>query len=129
MNEKIRELRTLPLRLRLGDVIVIVLVILLATVFLVGLSRERGDVVTVTVDGEVYATYSLRVDGVHLIETEYGSNTLVIDEGVAYITHSDCTDGTCVAMGGINRGGERIICIPNRLVVSIPTKGEVDAVS
>jgi len=92
------------------------LLITLIVFFLSG----SGSLVQVSVDGEVKETFSLKEDLRY--ETEgYGGghNILVIKDGSAYIESADCPDGLCVKMGKINKKGQSVICLPNRVVVEI----------
>lgn len=83
------------------------------------LTRDSGKSVTVTVDGEVYATYALSVNTRVEIETAYGRNTLILSDGTAYIESADCKDRLCVRHAPISYGGESIVCLPHRLTVRI----------
>ena len=58
-----------------------------------------------------------------------GENLLVIQDGTAKIESASCPDGICVRHYAISRDGESIICLPNRVVVTIRggEKGDVDA--
>jgi hypothetical protein len=79
----------------------------------------KGSVV-VTVDGEHYGTYDLDTEQTVNIQ---GTNTLQIKNKSAIITDADCPDKICVYHKPITRNGESIICLPNKIVVSIE-KGE-----
>ncbi len=105
---------------RLFDLMLILaLVVLSLSVFLfTELTRGVGEYVAVTVDGERVAEYPLYTDGEYSLNG--GTNILVIEGGKAYIKSATCPDKTCVTVGGrICRGGERIICLPNSLIVEI----------
>ncbi len=80
-------------------------------------ARGEGSVVAVSVNGERTAEYSLSESGEYPIAE--GGNILVIENGEAYISFADCPDGLCVRMGKISRSGERIVCLPNRVIVEI----------
>ncbi len=77
-------------------------------------------IVVVTVDGELYGTYNLHTEQTVNIQ---GTNTLMIKNESAVITNADCPDKICVHHKAITRDGESIICLPNKIVVSIE-KGE-----
>ncbi len=106
------------------DIIVIASLLLLSIVALlvVTLTRKEGAAVEVTVDGEVVATYSLFVNGEYKLNG--GTNTLVIESGVAYMTYSNCPDHVCERKGKIRYSGQTIVCLPNKLTVTII--GETD---
>ena len=102
----------------------IILVSVLACIILFAilgilLFREEGDTVSVTVDGEIYGTYSLSKNVEIEIKSELGSNLLVIKDGKAYIEHASCPDGICAAHRPISYDGESIICLPNKVVILI----------
>lgn len=117
-------------RLRRNDVIFIV--VLLAVVMIAGAClyffRGEGDTVTVSVDGQVIATYPLSVDRVEDIRTgEDGLNRLVIKDGKAYVETASCPDGICAAHKPIHREGESIVCLPNKVVITVKTAHTADA--
>lgn len=80
--------------------------------------RKTGDqaVVSITVDGVLYGTYSLDKDRTVEIND---TNRLEIRGGYAQMVWADCPDQVCVNRRSINRDGESIICLPNQVVVSI----------
>ena len=84
--------------------------------------RGEGDTVIVTVDREIYGEYPLESDLVLEIRTEDSLNTLVIRDGKAYMETADCPDGICTAHRPIFRDGESIICLPNKVVVTVVAK-------
>lgn len=113
---------------------IIFIAILLAAVSLVGLAffifRDEGDTVTVTVDGAVYAEYSLAENTRLDIRTGDGdseSNVLIIKDGEAYVESATCPDGICASHKPISREGESIVCLPHRVVITVHTsdKNEV----
>lgn len=111
-------------RLRRNDVIFIVALLLVVAVAgaCLYLFRGEGDTVTVSVDGKVVATYPLDVDRVEDIRTDAdGLNRLVIRDGKAWVETASCPDGICAAHKPIHREGESIVCLPNRVVVTVQT--------
>ena len=78
---------------------------------------EAGSRIQVTVDGEVYGTYSLTEDQV--IEVEEGNfyNRIRIEDGKAYMEEANCPDGYCERQGKISGGVQTIVCLPHKLVV------------
>lgn len=90
-------------------------------------SQDRGTVV-VSIDGEEYGSWLLSEDCTVEIE---GTNRLLIKDGQADMTWADCPDQLCVHQKAITREGESIICLPNKVVISIVggQEREVDAVT
>ena len=106
------------------DIIVIASLLLLSLLALlfVTLTRKEGAAVEITVGGDVVATYSLFKNGEY--ELNGGTNTLVIENGVAYMDYSSCPDHVCERKGKIRYAGQTIVCLPNKLTVTII--GETD---
>ena len=107
-----------------ADIIVIASLLLLSLLALlfITLTRKEGAAVEITVDGDVVATYSLFKNGEY--ELNGGTNTLVIENGVAYMDYSSCPDHVCERKGKIRYAGQTIVCLPNKLTVTII--GETD---
>lgn len=101
------------------DIILIasVLLVALALLLVVELTKEEGKRVVIKVDGREIAEYTLSENGTY--ELNDGSNTLVIEDGKAYLIDANCPDKLCVHQGKISRTGEVITCLPNKLTVTI----------
>ena len=100
------------------EVVIIALLLsigVLSFVF-VNLFATEGTTVVVTVDGEQYGEYSLYFDATYEIGE---GNILTVSGGAAYMSYADCPDKTCINMGKISAVGERIICLPNRVMAEI----------
>ena len=114
-----------------NDIILIGFLLLIATIGILYLFifRSKGDTVKVTVDGKIYGTYSLNDDITEDIysgkNNEY-HNRLVIDDGKAYIETATCPDGICVDHAPIFRDGESIVCLPQRVVITVITNNDSD---
>ena len=105
---------------------VIFIVALLAVIAIAGACfyflRGEGDTVTVSIDGKVIATYPLDEDLVKDIHTEGdGLNRLIIRDGKAWVEKASCPDGICAAHKPIHREGESIVCLPNKVVITVQT--------
>ena len=107
-----------------NDVILIVSVLLVSVVALVYLFvfRKQGDTVKVTVDGKLYGTYSLsqnHSENIHTGQNGEELNRFVINDGKVYMEKASCPDGICVAHRSVFRDGESIVCLPNRVVITV----------
>ena len=103
---------------------------LAAVLFLVfSVGREAGAGVIVRVDGEEVARYSLYDNGTYPLNG--GTNTLVIENGQAWLSHADCPDELCVKQGKVRADGQVITCLPNKLTVTVygGEKNDVDLIS
>lgn len=84
-----------------------------------GVFAERGTSVTITVDGELFGSYPLDEDRVVSIGD---SNRCKIEDGRVSMEWADCPDQICVEHMPLDRAGETIVCLPNRVVVEIQGK-------
>lgn len=111
-----------------GDIIIILLVLLLAgsafgiySAFFGGAGAE----VVVYVDGEETGRYPLYEDCT--VKINDGTNMLVIEDGSAHMEEAKCPDQVCVRHKKISKNGENIICLPNKVVVSVEGGEETEA--
>ncbi|MBQ3797334.1 MAG: NusG domain II-containing protein [Butyrivibrio sp.] len=89
------------------------------------LANRNGEYAVVSVDGVEVASFPLNSDTVYEIEGYNGGhNTLIIKDGKAHLEDSSCPDHLCEHMGRIDREGQSIICLPNRVVVEIQESGK-----
>ena len=113
------------------DIIVIaaILLVSLLLVLAVFLARKEGAVAVVEIGGEVVGEYPLSRDGVFPLNG--GTNVLVIEEGTAYLNYSNCPDHTCELTGKIRYVGQSIVCLPNRVAITVTGEARdgVDLVS
>lgn len=112
---------------RRADLIVIASLLLLALALhlILGALRTVGGEVVVRVDGVETERHALTEDGTYPLNG--GSNILVIGEGQAWLSEANCPDLLCVRQGKIRYTGQSIICLPNRLTVTVEG-GESDDV-
>ena len=86
------------------------------------LGRGEGMVAVVSVNGEVLERIDLsKVREAYDLDvaTDFGRNIVHVEPGAISVTHADCPDQICVMQGRLSSSGIPIICMPNRLVISI----------
>lgn len=100
------------------DIVIILVLLIMAVISIVfiNICFDKGNTVVVIVDDKELYTYDLNEEQTINLPT---GNTLVIEDGYAYISHSDCPDKICIKQGKIQNVGETIICLPHKLVVKI----------
>ena len=113
------------------DIIVIAVILLLSVslLLIMTLTKKEGAVAVVEIDGKTVAEYSLAVNGEYSLNN--GTNVLVIENGQAYLNFSNCPDHTCEITGKISFVGQTIVCLPNKLSITVKgnAEGGVDLVS
>ena len=117
-----------------NDIILAVIVIAVAAtgVLLLNIFKTEGEFAVVKIDGKETERYPLSVNTEVVIETENdGKNTLVIEDGKAFIKDATCPDKICEGHSKISYKGETIVCLPHKVVIEIvadDTTDDLDAV-
>ena len=106
---------------------IVLLIAGLGSMFLVRRPAAESGMVEINVAGKVVKTLPLSKDCSFEVSNEYGSNTIVIENGAVYVSESDCHGKDCKAIGKISSEGQLILCLPHRLMIKIAGGGEVDA--
>ena len=81
--------------------------------------QEKGTMIRIYSDNELLTELPLDRDDNFTLSTDLGTNTIVIENGQAYVTDADCPDKICEQMGQISKPGETIICLPHKLIVEV----------
>ena len=123
------------MRIKKADIILTAVIIAMALIVFViynlvsgGFGTDlRGEVV-ITVDGTEYGRYDLYEDQEIAIND---TNKAVIKDGFVDMIWADCPDKLCVNHIAINKAGNSIICLPNKVVITIEKsfeKSEIDTI-
>ena len=94
-------------------------------------TRQEGGYALVSIDGETVLELPLNIDACVVLGDGAHTNTLVIENGRAHISQASCPDHICIRQGEICYDGQTIVCLPNKLVITIRggTATDIDAVS
>lgn len=115
-----------------ADIILFICLILIggALSYLAFSGSSTGDLVVVKVNGEIYGKYSLSKDRTITVNRNGHMNKITIKGGKVQVSKSSCKNQICVKQGSISTTHQSIVCIPNRVVISIEGKdGEYDVIS
>lgn len=102
-----------------NDILLAVIVLIIAALgllFYINLGKQTAGTITVTVNGKVQGTYSLKKDQEILIGE---TNRLIIIDGKADMIEADCPDQICVDHKAISKNKESIVCLPNKVIVEV----------
>ena len=104
------------------DLMLVIIIAAAAVLMYAFISQARsapGNVLRVTVDGEIYGEYALYEEREIEIKTALGENVLIIENGSAHMEEADCPDGYCIKQGTIDHNSETIVCLPHKLVAEV----------
>ena len=121
-------------RLR-NDIILICSVIVFTLIILVAITliNKTGSEVIIEQNSKQVAVLDLNKDQEYNLYNSGGKicNTVVIKNGEAYMIYADCKDKICVNHNKISKNNESIICLPNKVIVTVTNSknNEVDGVA
>ena len=101
---------------KVSDAAVFLVLLLLALIFFILKSNNKGEAVEIWVEGKMYQ--SLPLDKPFELELECDV-TIKGDGESAYFVSSDCPDKVCINTGKLSEEGEWAACLPNETVIKI----------
>jgi hypothetical protein len=82
----------------------------------------------ISVEGKLLHTIDLnQVKQSYTIKLPH--NTVLVEHGQISMQDADCPDQLCVKQGVIKNSAFPIVCLPNKVIIRITGKSEVDAVA
>ena len=106
--------------LKKNDLILVLLVFAAAGIFFSGhlfTSQKSAGVVEIQIDGKVVETLDLQKERAFKING--GTNTVQIENGKVKMAAANCPDQICVHHRRISRNKETIVCLPDKVVITI----------
>lgn len=138
MSMKLKTL-TKTWKLRAGDVVLVVLILVAAAASMFLVSRaaagEKGSLAIVEVNGREVRRVTLgsgQAARTITVKGWNGPSTFEVKEGRVRMVKSACRDKICIGVGWIDTAGRSIICLPNRVVIRVTgnrKSGKIDTVT
>lgn len=114
------------MKLRKGDFLAACAVIILAiALFSVTFSSSDGNFVEIKKEGKTEYILPLGDDAEILIS----GCTVRVSSGKVSVVSATCPDKVCEKTGEISKAGEIIVCLPNRVEVSVVGESMYDAIA
>jgi len=86
---------------------------------IVGSIAVQGTSVLVQVDGMTVHKANLLENSIIQVDGVRGELTIETKDGRVAVTRADCPNHVCVRTGWRSKGGDVIVCVPNKCVVRI----------
>ena len=101
--------------------LVISIIFLIIVLFIVNnnIDKEYSEAIEIYVNNEIYKTVSINAEEDLMIEIGSEYNHIKIHDGGAEIVDASCEDNVCVNTGFISKVSERIVCMPNKVVIKV----------
>lgn len=115
--------------LNVRDVLIIVLLLGAASgMYLFRGSSDKASYAVITLDGTAADKIPLDVNGRYTYPQMPGM-IFTVSDGAVSVMESSCSDKVCVRTGEISHMGEAIICVPNKVAVTVEGgKDDLDVV-
>ena len=110
---------------RISDFILAAFVIAVAIGIWIFPSLDTSSDVADISQGDEKITVSLRRDAEYSLE----GCVVAVEDGGIYIKETNCPDRVCEKTGKISKAGEAIICVPNKVSITIAGASEFDAMA
>ena len=105
-----------------GILAAVILIIAVAVLLLMNLTKVEGNSVVVKIDGVETQRYSLEENIEFEIKTgenDEDYNIVVIEDGKVSVADANCPDGICEDYRPISHVGRTIVCLPHKVVIEI----------
>jgi hypothetical protein len=112
-----------------GDIAIILICLCVSLTLLFSVSFSSGEKVCVFSNGNLFGEYELGTDKEIIVKYKDEFNKINIENRFVFVTDASCNDKFDVMQGKISKPGQSIICLPNRLIVTIKGETGFDALS
>jgi hypothetical protein len=104
----------------IGAILAVSAAVSVLIIFLAG-PREDAAVarVHITAEGAEYAVVPLDEDRIINVPGPLGKTTVEINGSRVRVLDSPCPNKVCVSQGWVERPGETIVCLPNRVSITV----------
>ena len=93
-------------------------------------SLPQGEYLEIYENNKILATYSLNQEITKEINGAKGKTKIIINNGKVRFSSSPCPKKYCIHQGWINKANQTIVCIPNKISISIVgAKSKYDAIN
>ncbi|MBN1243242.1 MAG: NusG domain II-containing protein [Spirochaetales bacterium] len=106
------------------DLLIVAFAVLATALGAVSALGAAGAPRVIVSDGDNEWIYPLDTDRSLPVEGPLGVTLVVIEDGAVHVHESPCGNQTCVAAGTIERPGQWVACLPNKVFVRVDSGGE-----
>lgn len=92
-------------------------------------NNSRGEIVLIQVNGRDFLHLSVNQNRIIKVSGPLGISIIEIEDGKVRMLSSPCPDKLCIKEGYINKPGQLIVCVPNKIVIKIEGRASLDALT
>lgn len=111
--------------------ILLIFILLLASLCFLNFFNDVNEPQSVSIvsDGVLVGTYPIKDDRVINVSALLGKFVVNIKDKNVWVSESNCKDLLEIKQGKINKSGQSLVCVPNRIVISITGREAVESVT
>ena len=112
------------------DIILILTIICISIIFITlnKLNSKQGTSALVYYDNKLIKTIDLSIDKTYNIKGYNGNVVIVVKDNKIKVKEEKSPLHLCSKQGYISKSYETIVCLPNKIVIEIDTKKDIDTV-
>lgn len=105
-------------------------VLLLSATSLLYYGQRSGTVANIYLDNNCIRSVNLSTaeNETFTVESDWGFNTIRVENGRIHIIDADCPDQICITSGWLSETAIPIVCLPHKLVIRLENKSAVSKV-
>lgn len=109
--------------------LIVILFVISIFIFLSFKDTSNPESVVISSGGEIIGTYSINENNVLNISGTLGDVVVNIEDRQVWVSESNCKDLLEIKQGKISKCGQSLVCVPNKVVISIIGREAVESVT
>lgn len=108
--------------------IVILGIIVLGIFIFINITKEKGSIAEVFYKDKLVLTIDLNIDSEYIVAGELGDVVLEVKDKKIRVKSENSPRNICSREGYIGDSSRTLICLPNKIIIKIIGKSEIDGV-
>lgn len=111
-----------------NDIRLIIIILLIAGVFLVFrfINKEEANIAHVYHGSELILIIDLNIDNEYVVNGDNGDVLIKVLDRKIKVENENSPYHLCSKQGFISNAGESIVCLPNKIIIELPSSDSID---